>query len=154
MENPSLYPDGSTRCSRCLDIVRQVEQSESSYWQNAKDALSTSTHRDYEPSSSCSTCRKHLQCWQYGSLGSHLWEAHDNPKVMVTMSGDCCYICLLCLQLKCRNGFQSNSAQLFKTDVQMLNVTYRTEGAHPGDIQFFSASVDGLVDIAYYLPHG
>ena len=72
---------------------------------------------------------------------------------MVSEKG-CCYLCLLCLQLKCRNGFESNGIQPVMKNGQKHAFIDAIAYDGRSDLQLFSDSIGGLVDIARYLPQG
>jgi len=144
-----------------MDIVSQVEQDESPHWvdyyggeRKLWPSVPSVRARHYQPKYQCQNCLNHLRAGQYEKLGKHLIRAHDTPgdRSMVSEKG-CCYLCLLCLQLKCRNGLGSNGFQPVMKNRQkhafIDAIAYNRSG-----LQLFSDSIRGLVDIASYLPQG
>jgi hypothetical protein len=109
----------------------------------------------YQPKYPCRNCSNHLQAGQYEKLGDHLIKARDIPRDRSTVSEKgCCYLCLLCLQLKCINGFKSNGTQTVMKNGQKYDFIDASEFGGRSGLQLFSDSIDRLVDIARYLPEG
>jgi len=165
MDRPHLVHDSNHRCSKCMDIVSQVEQDESPHWvdyyggehveRKLWPSVPSVRARHYQPKYLCQNCLNHLRAGQYEKLGDHLIRAHDTPgdRSMVSEKG-CCYLCLLCLQLKCRNGFKSNGTQPVMKSGKKHAFIDASESGGRIDLQLFSESIDGLLNITRYLPRG
>jgi hypothetical protein len=161
MNRPHLFQNSDRRCSKCINIIRQVEKDESPYWTEYRDGAHVKKHGyevctdHFQPNHPCRTCSSHLQARQYEKLGDHLVEAHDITRDRSSVSEKgCCYLCLLCLQLKCRNGFKSNGTQLVMENGLKQAFIHANRSNARIDLQLFSESIDGLVAIARYLPEG
>jgi hypothetical protein len=159
MNRPHLFQSSDRRCSKCINIIRQVEKDESPYWTEYRDGAHVEKHGGltghFLPNHLCRTCSSHLQARQYEKLGDHLVKAHDITRDRSSVSEKgCCYLCLLCLQLKCRNGFKSNSTQpVMENGLKQASINANKYDSRI-DLQLFSESIDGLVAIARYLPEG
>lgn len=165
MNRLHLFHDSNRLCSKRKDVASQVEQDESPHWvqyladkhvhRPRKDFGTAKRTGHYQPNYSCGNCSNHLQAREYGKLGNNLIKAHDTPRERRTVSEKgCCYLCLLCLQLKCRNGFKSNGTQSVIKNGQKHAFMDPSESDGVSELQLFSDSFDGLVDISRYLPQG
>jgi hypothetical protein len=160
-----LFHDGSLRCPKCVDIVQHLGEVENRYIVDEdkdEDDLVPEGNppnkfryrkKQYEPVSPCVTCQRQIGSRDYHKLGDHLLEAHESPgKEKKMLKEGCCYLCLILLQFKCRNGFPQLESTLSAKDGRL---TYSGYGlARLGYLQFFSDSIDEPINIDRYLPRG
>jgi hypothetical protein len=111
----SPHGGGSSRCSKCVNMVLKLGQIIFAWHPPASDPASEYMgpartkkidQKPYQLETLCMICQHNLFLNEYHKLGNNLIEAHESTeKGMTMLRRGCCYMCLLLFQLKCRNGF-------------------------------------------------
>jgi len=156
-----LFHDGSSRCSKCINIVQQLGDGQNPFLKlddEEEEFPLQKKHRRrrYEPNYPCMTCQGLLGSKEYHRLSDHLLDAHESAgkehqEIMIPREG-CCFLCLLVLQFKCRNDFPPRMRTPPENNGKL---TYTGIGfARLGQLQFFSDTINEPVIINRYLPQG